>query len=70
VQFGHCCGKNERRKEKLFVEEDNECGCCEREIPRKSSKKSAILFSFDVLLTVHLSVILVINQLDKQNLVL
>ena len=27
-------------------------------------------FCFDVLLTVHLSIILVINQLDAQNLVL
>ena len=29
-----------------------------------------ILINFDVLLTVHLSIILVINQLNAQNLVL
>jgi hypothetical protein len=33
-----------RRKQKPFVEEDNECGCSERAIPRKSSQKSAIFF--------------------------
>ena len=29
-----------------------------------------IIYNFDVLLTVHLSIILVINQLNAQNLVL
>jgi hypothetical protein len=37
---------------------------------RYSPRRDTILRDFDVLLPVHLSVILAINQLDAQNLVL
>ena len=44
--------------------------CSFRSIAVTTPAKSKIMTEFDVLLTVHLSIILVINQLNAQNLVL